>query len=52
MWRDFNAVLAALWFPRSHGQIAGQVHRLKLVKGTMHRRAPLPLLRARVRHAA
>ncbi len=52
LWRDFDAVLAAVCFPSSHAQLAGQVHRLKLVKGTMYGRAPLPLLRARVLHAA
>lgn len=50
--RDYDAVLAALCFPWSNGQVEGQVHRLKLVKRTMYGRAKLDLLRARVLHAA
>ena len=50
--RDFDAVLAALCFRWSNGQVEGQVHRLKLIKRTMYGRAALPLLRARVLHAA
>ena len=50
--RDFDAVLAALVFPWSSGQVEGQVHRLKLVKRSMYGRAHLDLLRARLRHAA
>lgn len=50
--RDFDAVLAALVFPWSSGQVEGQVHRLKLVKRSMYGRAHLPLLRARMLGAA
>jgi len=50
--RDRDAVLAALCFPWSNGQVEGQVHRLKLVKRTMYGHAGLPLLRARVLRAA
>ena len=52
MRRDFDAVLAALCFRWSNGQVEGQVHRLKLIKRTMYGRAALPLLRAQVLHAA
>jgi transposase len=50
--RDFDAVLAAVCFQWSNGQVEGQVQRIKLVKRTMYGRAALPLLRARVLHAA
>ncbi|MHB1223331.1 MAG: ISL3 family transposase [Gemmatimonadaceae bacterium] len=50
--RDYDAVLAALCFQWSNGQVEGQVHRLKLVKRTMYGRAKFDLLRARVLHAA
>jgi transposase len=46
--RDRDAVLAAIVFPWSNGQVEGQVHRLKLVKRTMYGRANFPLLRRRV----
>jgi transposase len=46
--RDRDAVLAAIVFPWSNGQVEGQVHRLKSVKRTMYGRANFPLLRRRV----
>ena len=50
--RDRDAVLAALCFGWSNGQVEGQVHRIKLVKRTMFGRAGFALLRTRVLHAA
>ena len=50
--RDHDAVLAAILFRWSNGQVEGQVHRLKLIKRTMYGRASLALLRRRVMHAA
>lgn len=50
--RDRDAVLAALCFRWSNGQVEGQVHRLKAVKRTMYGRAKFDLLRKRVLHAA
>ncbi|HEY0777740.1 MAG TPA: transposase [Gemmatirosa sp.] len=46
--RDRDAVLAAVCFRWSNGQVEGQVNRLKLVKRSMYGRASLPLLRRRV----
>lgn len=46
--RDADAVLAAILFPWSNGQVEGQINRLKLVKRTMYGRASFPLLRRRV----
>lgn len=46
--RDRDAVLAAILFPWSNGQVEGHVNRLKLVKRTMYGRANFPLLRRRV----
>jgi transposase len=46
--RDRDAVLAAIVFRWSNGQVEGQVNRLKLVKRTMYGRASFPLLRRRV----
>jgi transposase len=46
--RDRDAVLAAILFPWSNGQVEGQVNRLKLVKRMMYGRASLQLLRRRV----
>jgi transposase len=37
--RDRDAVLAALCFRWSNGQVEGQVHRLKLIKRAMYGRA-------------
>ena len=50
--RDRDAVLAAVRFPWSNGQVEGHVHRLKLLKRTMYGRAGFALLRTRVLHAA
>ena len=50
--RDRDAVLAALCFRWSNGQVEGQVHRIKLVKRSMFGRASFRLLRARVLHHA
>jgi transposase len=46
--RDRDAVLAAMLFPWSNGQVEGQVNRLKLLKRMMYGRANLPLLRHRM----
>ena len=50
--RDYDAVLAALCFRWSNGQVEGQVHRLKGIKRSMFGRAGFPLLRARMLGAA
>lgn len=50
--RDRDAVLAAVVFHWSNGQVEGQVHRLKLIKRTMYGRASFDLLRRRVVNAA
>jgi transposase len=49
---DEAAVGTALTEPWSTGPVEAQVGRLKLIKRQMYGRAGLPLLRARVRHAA
>jgi transposase len=49
---DHDAVLAAIQFPWSNGQVEGHVHRLKLLKRTMYGRAGLELLRRRLIRAA
>jgi len=46
--RDKDAVLAAILFRWSNGQVEGQVNRLKLIKRTMYGRASFALLRRRV----
>ncbi|MGI8510461.1 MAG: ISL3 family transposase, partial [Gemmatimonadaceae bacterium] len=46
--RDRDAVLAAILFQWSNGQVEGQVNRLKLIKRTMYGKAGFPLLRRRV----
>ena len=46
--RDKDAVLAAILFRWSNGQVEGQVNRLKLIKRTMYGRAGFALLRRRV----
>ena len=46
--RDHDAVLAAICFRWSNGQVDGQVNRLKLIRRTMFGRASYPLLRRRV----
>lgn len=45
--RDRDAVLAAVLFHWSNGQVEGQVQRLKLIKRTMYGRASFELLRRR-----
>lgn len=50
--RDYDAVLAALLFQWSNGQVEGQVNRVKLVKRSMYGRASFALLRKRVLRAA
>jgi transposase len=50
--RDHDAVLAAVVFPWSNGQVERQVHRLTLLKRTMSGRASFALLRKRVLRAA
>jgi transposase len=46
--RDHDAVLAAICFRWSNGQVEGQVNRLKLIKRTMYGRASYSLLRRRI----
>ncbi len=46
--RDQSAVLAALIYEWSQGQVEGQVHRLKLFKRQSYGRAGFDLLRHRV----
>jgi len=43
------AAMDRVW---SHGQIAGQITRLKLIKRQMYGRVELDLLKARLLHAA
>lgn len=50
--RDYDAVLAALCFRWSNGQVEGQVHPLKGITRSMFGRAGFDLLRARVLGAA
>ena len=49
---DHGAVLNALRYEWSNGQLEGQVNRLKLLKRQMYGRAKFDLLRARVLHSA
>jgi transposase len=46
--RDQVAVLAALTYEWSQGQVEGQIHRLKLLKRQSYGRAGFDLLRHRV----
>jgi transposase len=48
---DYEAVVNALRYEWSNGQLEGQVNRLKLVKRMMYGRAKFDLLRARVLHS-
>ena len=48
--RDRDAVLAAIVFPWSNGQVEGQVGRLELLKRSTYGRCGFPLLRQRVLH--
>lgn len=50
--RDRDAVLAAVRYPRSNGQVEGQVNRVKLLRRTMYGRASFALLRKRALRAA
>lgn len=50
--RDYDAVLAAIIFRWSNGQVEGHVHRLKAIKRAMYGRAGFDLLRKRVLHHA
>jgi len=50
--RDQDAVLAAVLFQWSNGQVEGHVHRLTLLKRAMYGRASVTLLRKRVLGAA
>jgi transposase len=48
---DYEAVMNALRYERSNGQLEGQVNRVKLIKRGMYGRAKFDLLRARVLHS-
>jgi transposase len=48
---DYEAVINALRYEWSNGQLEGQVNRLKLIKRMMYGRASFDLLRARVLHS-
>lgn len=48
---DYEAVMNALRYKWSNGQLEGQVNRLKLIKREMYGRAKFDLLRARVLHS-
>ena len=48
---DYEAVMNALRYDWSNGQLEGQVNRLKLIKRQMYGRAKFDLLRARVLHS-
>lgn len=49
---DYDAVLAALKYEWSQGQVEGQINKLKLIKKQMYGRANFDLLRQRVLGAA
>ena len=48
---DYGAVMNALRYEWSNGQLEGQVNRLKMIKRQMYGRAKFDLLRARVLHS-
>lgn len=48
---DYEAVMNALRYELSNGQLEGQVNRLKLIKRQMYGRAKFDLLKARVLHS-
>jgi transposase len=48
---DYEAVMNALRYEWSNGQLEGQVNRLKLIKREMYGRGKFDLLRARVLHS-
>ena len=50
IYRDYDAVRAALSTAYSNGQTEAQVHRLKLIKRSMYGRANFDLLKRRVLH--
>jgi transposase len=50
IYRDYDAVRAALTTEYSNGQTEGQVNRLKLIKRQGYGRAQFDLLRLRVLH--
>ncbi len=50
MRNDEEAIQAALEYSWRQGQVEGQVHRLKLIKRAMYRRAKFDLLRPHVLH--
>ena len=52
IYRDYDAVWAALTTPYSNGQTEAQVHRLKLIKRLGYGRASFDLLRLRVLHGS
>ncbi len=52
LWRDRDAVEAAVATSWSNGQTEGQVNRLKTTKRAMYGRAKFDLLRQRILHAA
>lgn len=46
--RDYSAVVAAVQYDWSQGQVEGHINRLKMLKRQMYGRASFPLLRRRV----
>lgn len=50
--QDYAAVAAVLEYEWSHGQVEGQINRLKLIKRQMYGRAKLDVLKARLLYAA
>ncbi|WP_420799354.1 transposase [Ktedonospora formicarum] len=52
MYRDYDAVRAALSTEYSNGQTEAQVHRLKLIKRQAYGRASFDQLRLRVLHGS
>lgn len=52
IYRDFDAVRAALTMEYSNGQTEGKVNKLKYIKRQMYGRAEFDLLRQRVLHCA
>jgi len=52
LWRDRDAVEAAVATEWSNGQTEGQVNRLKTTKRAMDGRAQFDLLRQRILHTA
>jgi transposase len=49
---DYTAVMNALRYDCSNGQLEGQVNRSKLIKRMVYGRAKFDFLRARVLHSA